>query len=90
MNLKSIFVQPEELEGLPQELLDQLRSNVDNPVQKAIMQAIGDDVTSIDQILVRVYHSTKKVHTRNSIIGHLYRLKRAKKIAAENGAYRRC
>ena len=73
---KSINVEAADLDGLPEAVLDQLsiKAGGGSPGRKAVLAAIGDGEASVDQILVRVWRSTNRVMTRNTVMGHLFRL----------------
>lgn len=68
------------LEGLPDALLAQLsRRATGNPLRSIILTAIGDGA-SINQVLIYIYRLTGAIPSRNSIIGHLFRMKRERLI----------
>lgn len=90
--LQNITVQAADLDGLPDAVLDQLsiKAGGGSPGRKAVLAAIGDDEASVDQILVRVWRGTNRVMTRNTVMGHLFRLLKDEKIEkASRHIYRR-
>jgi hypothetical protein len=89
---QNIYLEPNDLEGLPPEVLEQLSScNKPRKGEMLVWNAIGEDGASIDQILVRVWRSTKTVLKRNVVAGQIFRMKKAGLIEKmEPNGYRRC
>lgn len=66
---------PEEISGLPAELLAQLSCRAyPHPVRAAIEATIGERGANVDDVLIGVFRQTKKILSRNAAMGHLYRM----------------
>ncbi len=73
----SFSLTPRDLEGLPQELLEEL--SVSNPADKAefaIMKLMEEKgrIMSLDQILIGIYRETGEVTKRQAMTSRLYRM----------------
>jgi hypothetical protein len=64
----------EELNGLPQELIDELTGA--DKLDFAIVNAIEDagGVITLDRLLIALYRKTEEIHKRDFIISRLYRM----------------
>jgi hypothetical protein len=67
---------PNDLEGLPQELLDELSISETDKLGFAVLSIIEAEggVTSFDKILIGLWRKTGKVHKRNTLQPKLYRM----------------
>lgn len=73
----ALTLQPDELEGLPKELLDELSEGaVPDKADAALLQVIRDrgGVASLDQIIVGIYKKTGELVKRNTLTSKLYRM----------------
>lgn len=72
-----LTLRPEELDGLPLELLDELSEGaVPDKVDGAILAALDarGGIASLDQIIVGIYKATKELSKRNTLTSKLYRM----------------
>lgn len=65
-----------ELEGLPEELLNELSISDADKVEFTIQQIIDDNggVISLDRLLVDMFKKTGKIYKRNALTSKLYRM----------------
>jgi hypothetical protein len=73
--LVRLSLTPEDLEGLPEELLSELSIDSDK-TEFAILSLIDESggVISLDQLLVGLFRKTKEVHKRQTLTSRLYRM----------------
>lgn len=89
----ALTLTPDELEGLPKELLQELSEGaVPDKIEAAILAAIRgrDGIASLDQILVAVYRQTGELVKRNTLTSKLYRMAQKQTIYSvpeKKGAY---
>ena len=72
-----LTLRPDELEGLPEELLRELSDGaVPDKADSQILQAIADrgGVATLDQIIVSIYRATGELAKRNTLTSKLYRM----------------
>lgn len=82
---------PEDIQGLPAELLEELSSGADK-TEFAIIQVINErgGIASLDQILVGVYKRTGEVFKRSTMTSRLYRMAQKSlvfSVPTKKGAY---
>jgi hypothetical protein len=67
---------PQDLEGLPSELLEELSVQSVDKLEMAIFAAFNDagGTMSLDRILINIYRKTGEVHKRTAITAKLYRM----------------
>lgn len=67
---------PEDIEGLPQELIDQLSINDADKLEFEIINIIDEagGVLNLDKILIGLYKKTKEIHKRTPLTAKLYRM----------------
>jgi hypothetical protein len=72
----SVHFLPEDLEDLPQELLDQLNINDSDKLELEIFDALkkAGGTLPVDKILIQLYRDTKQVHPREKLASKLYRM----------------
>lgn len=72
----SVYISPEDIKNLPQELLDQLNISDSDRSDFQIIEAINSvgGVASIDKILIAYYHLTKEIYDRQKLMAKLYRM----------------
>lgn len=72
----SMYVFPDELKNLPDELLQQLNISSSDKQDFQIIEAINSvgGVANIDKILIAYYHLTKEVFDRQKLMAKLYRM----------------
>ena len=71
-----IYITPADIEGLPQELIDQL--NLNSPEFKDfvlvdVIDSLGG-IGSIDKILIELYKKSGEIENRNKLMNRLYRM----------------
>lgn len=72
----SLHFVPEDLEGLPPELMDQLNISESDELELQIFEAIEKAGGSlpVDKILIQIYRDTEKVLQRDKLASKLYRM----------------
>lgn len=72
----SIYISPDDIKNLPQELLDQLNISDSDRSDFQIIEAIDSvgGIASIDKILIAYYHLTKQIYDRQKLMAKLYRM----------------
>lgn len=73
--LRSITLMPDELDGLPEELISELISDSDRSereIYKVIEECGG--IASLDRIILTLYKKTGEVHKRAGTTSRLYRM----------------
>jgi hypothetical protein len=73
----------QDLEGLPEELINELtigNKNIDF-ILLSIAYRVGGTI-SLDKLLVELFKNTGKIHTRVAITARLYRLTKKNKISS--------
>jgi hypothetical protein len=67
---------PAEIEGLPEELMQELSISSADKAEYAILNLMEEagGIMSLDQILVGLYKATKEVHKRQTLTSRLYRM----------------
>ena len=82
----------EDIEGLPQELLDQLTLSEVQLLDFKILANFGDGWTSIDRLLVNLYLNHEEIIKRTLIVSRLYRMTKRGDVEPQKGkkgVYRR-
>lgn len=72
-----LTLQPDELDGLPSELLAELSEGaVPDKADAALLQVLADrgGIASLDQIIVGLYKKTGELVKRNTLTSKLYRM----------------
>lgn len=73
--LRTLNLQPGELDDLPDELIKELAADndrVEHVIFKIIDEAGG--ITSLDRILIGLYRKTNEIHKRSATTSRLYRM----------------
>lgn len=72
----ALYLTPQELEGLPPELIKELSITESDKKDFAIVQIIDElgGVTSVDKILVGLYWNTGEIEKRTRLVARLYRM----------------
>jgi hypothetical protein len=72
----SVYISPDDIKNLPQELLDQLNISDSDRSDFQIIEAINSvgGIASIDKILIAYYHITKQIYDRQKLMAKLYRM----------------
>lgn len=90
--MNDLYISQAELDGLPPELLKELRVAKPKPqIEEAIVAIVRSKPlrrASIDQILIELFKTTGKVHRRLSINNRLYKMTLAdptKRVIWEDG-----
>ena len=67
---------PSDLEGLPQDLLDELSVQPGDSLELTILKILEDHggIASLDQLLIGIYRATEEVHKRSNFTAKLYRM----------------
>lgn len=67
---------PQDLEGLPPELLEELSVQSVDRLEMAIFAALTEagGIVSLDRILIGLYKKTGEIHKRSAITAKLYRM----------------
>lgn len=67
---------PADLEGIPEELVEELSISGVDRVEFTILALLEDagGIMSLDQILIGLYHKTKEINKRQTITSRLYRM----------------
>lgn len=67
---------PDEIEGLPQELLDELSISEADKADFAVLSVVDDagGVLSLDKILIGLYRKTGEVNKRTQVNSRIYRM----------------
>lgn len=67
---------PEDIEGLPQELIDQLSINDADKLEFEIINIIDEagGFLNLDKILIGLFKKTKEIHKRTQLTAKLYRM----------------
>lgn len=67
---------PDELKGLPDELIKELSISESDKREFLIAQIIDEQggIASIDKILIGIYQATKEIEKRNKVVARLYRM----------------
>jgi hypothetical protein len=72
-----LTLQPDELDGLPSEVLSELSEGaVPDKADAALLQVLADrgGIASLDQIIVGLYKKTGEIVKRNTLTSKLYRM----------------
>lgn len=71
-----IYISPEEIEGLPDELLKELNLSDSDKKDFAILDIINHfgGIASIDKILIEYYRRTHEIEKRSRLVSRLYRM----------------
>lgn len=72
-----LYLTPEDIEGLPQTVMDELSISSSDQIEFAIATMLKEaphGVLSLDQIIVKLYRATKEVHKRQTVTSRLYRM----------------
>ena len=66
---------PADLEGLPQELINQLALSDSDKTEFLIIECVEDlgGIASLDQILICLYKKTNEIHERSKLNAKVYR-----------------
>lgn len=72
----SVYISPDDIKNLPQELLNQLNISDSDRSDFQIIEAINSvgGIASIDKILIAYYHLTKEIYDRQKLMAKLYRM----------------
>jgi hypothetical protein len=72
----SLNLTPDDIEGLPDEVIKELGLNPGDRTDLAIVSLLeeGGGILSLDKILVGLYRRTKEVHKRQPLVQRLYRM----------------
>src|SRR5439155_24649428 len=72
----ALTLRPEDLVGLPPELLKQLKITEGDKLEAAIVEVINDagGTLILDKLLIGLYRKTKEVHQRTTLVNRLYRM----------------
>lgn len=72
----SIYISPNDIKGIPLELLAQLNISDSDKQDFQIIEAIDSvgGVASIDKILIAYYHHAKEILDRQKLMAKLYRM----------------
>jgi len=72
----ALTLRPEDLAGLPPELLKQLKITEGDKLEAAIVEVINEAGGTIilDKLLIGLYRKTKEIHQRTTTVGRLYRM----------------
>lgn len=72
----ALTLRPEDLAGLPPELLKQLKITEGDKLEAAIVEVINEAGGTIllDKLLIGLYRKTTEIHQRTTIVGRLYRM----------------
>ena len=74
--LSKLGLSPEELEGLPPELLEELNITEADRADFAVLSVLDEagGVLSLDKLLIGLYRKTGEVHKRTQLNSRLYRM----------------
>lgn len=72
----SLHIIPEDLEGLPKELLDELNISESDELELDIFEALkkAGGTLPVDKIMIQLFRDTGKVHQRKQLAAKLYRM----------------
>jgi hypothetical protein len=72
----ALTLRPEDLTGLPPELLRQLKITEGDKLEAAIVEVINEAGGTIllDKLLIGLFRKTGDVHQRSTLVGRLYRM----------------
>ncbi|MDX2373402.1 hypothetical protein NJD71_04580 [Psychrobacter sp. PP-21] len=72
----SIYITPNDLIGLPPELIAELNISESDKQDFLLMEVVEDlgGIASIDKIMIRVYHKTGEILERQKLGAKLYRM----------------
>ena len=72
----ALTLRPEDLAGLPPELLLQLKITEGDKLEAAIVEIINEAGGTIilDKLLIGLYRKTNDIHQRSTLVGRLYRM----------------
>lgn len=77
-----LYLNPEDIEGLPQDLIAQLNitesDKKDMYLSKLIEKCGG--IISLDKLLIAIYKDSGEIHERNKLMARLYRMSQKKLI----------
>jgi len=76
---------PDDLEGLPQELLDELNISESDQLELNVYKALekAGGTLPVDKILIQLYRDTGKVFSRNKLAAKLYRMASKGRLVSE-------
>jgi hypothetical protein len=74
--IKQLSVSPEELEGLPEELINELSVSDADKTEFAIVNLINENggILPLDRILIGMYKKTGEITKRQTMTSKLYRM----------------
>lgn len=86
-----LSITPDDIEGLPDELLDELSGGGDR-TEFTILNIIEESggLISLDKLIIALYRSTGEIHKRQSLTSRLYRMAQNKlvfNVAGKKGVY---
>jgi hypothetical protein len=72
----ALTLRPQDLIGLPPELLKQLKISEGDKLEAVIVEVINDAGGTIilDKLLIALYRKTNEVHQRTTLVNRLYRM----------------
>ncbi|SFJ00070.1 hypothetical protein [Nitrosomonas sp. Nm34] len=72
----SLHILPSDLEGLPQELLDELNISDSDKQELEIIKSLENagGVLTIDKLMIQLYRDTGAIHNRKQLAAKLYRM----------------
>lgn len=71
-----LYLTSEDLEGLPQNLIDQLNITESDKKEMYISKLIEKcgGIISLDKLLIAIYKDSGEIHERNKLMARLYRM----------------
>jgi len=87
-----LSLSPDDLAGLPPELLEQLNISEGDKLDATIVEIINDagGTLLLDKILIALYKKTSEVHQRAQIISRIYRMSKrglVRSVPGRKGVY---
>jgi hypothetical protein len=66
----------EDVQGLPQELIKELSLSDGDRTEFAILNILEESngISTLDRLLIGLYHRTKEIHKRDKLVSRLYRM----------------
>lgn len=82
----ALHLLPEDLEGLPKELLKELNISESDQLELEIFDSLkkAGGTLPVDKILIQLYRDTGQVHSRDKLAAKLYRMSAKGKLIASN------
>ncbi len=76
IKVNSLYLVPSEVEGLPQELIDELSISEGDKSEFAILGIINESggIASLDRIILGLYRKTGEIMKRQNLTSKLYRM----------------